>query len=423
MASRDAPPEREQTQSRSGHRDRSAERRSRRRDGESDRHRRRRDRHRRDTLDDGAEPPALAGDQPLIGNALGIHPPSLRPNQGLYSSVAPPVTSTSDPNTSRAGGAPTSHPPTSHGNAPPIATATSVPGSTYREAPQYNGSYARRADSIFRPSSTPIGPELSSWAAPDLSNPSLNSLGLSAPSQDVGSINPRTVRSASAAMPLTTRNSVSSWGTADSTPHQGDLFSTLHPLASAPADSGLPPSDLLPRPDGQLLGIVRAHFYPFHDLSSLSCQGRFAPIATPQPQHPQVSITTDSPGSMNTQADNRSYSAYTHHPRSQSQSSLVPNRDASQLSAPPVFTPGDRGFPYASVPPPPPMFPAPYARPRSVTPASRPPSMPMPLVPIPHISGPPPPVNVASRPPNSSQPFFSNASTSQPQNSTYRSHH
>lgn len=258
MTSRDAPAERERTRSRSGHRDHSAERRSRRRDGESDKHRRRRDRHRRDTLSDVAEPP-ISGDPPLMGNALGFHPPSLRPGQGLYSSVAPPVSTPPGPSTSRAGGVPSSRPPTSHGMAPPIAATTSNPGSSYREAPQYNGPYQRREEPISRPSSTPNGHVLSSWVAPDLSNPSLNSLGLSAAGQ--GGPNSQTIRASSAAMPLTTRDSVSSWGTAESAPYQGDLFSTLHPLGSAPADSGLPPGDLLPRPDGQLLGVVRAHFY------------------------------------------------------------------------------------------------------------------------------------------------------------------
>jgi len=271
MASRDVPPEREPAGSRSSHRDRSAER-SRRRDGEGDKQRRRRDRLRRDTLEDAPEPLVLPDEPPSIGNALGIHPQSLRPSQGLYSSVAPPVTSTSDPSTSRAAGAPSSRPPTSHGHAPPIAMTTSVPGSSYREAPQHNGSHQRRADSISlsRPASTPIGPVLSTWAAPDLSNPSLNSLGLSAPMQD---LNPGMVRSASATVPLTARDSVSSWGTADSAPPQGDLFSTLRPLASAPADSGFQSNDLLPRHDGQLLGVVRARFYPSHSLRSLTRPG------------------------------------------------------------------------------------------------------------------------------------------------------
>jgi len=263
MVSRDAPPERGRARSQSGHRDRSAEGRSRRRDGESDRARRRRDRHRRDTLDDADESTIPPGEPPLTGNALGIHPVSLRPGLGQYSSAAPPVTSTPNPSTSRVGGASTSRPPTSHGMAPPIATASSVPGSTYREAPQNNGTdpyYPRRADTISRPSSTPIGPVLSSWVAPDLANPSLNSLGLSAPAQDVGRSNPQTGRASSASIPLTTRDSVSSWGTADSTPGQNDVFSTLRPLASAPADSDHSHSDIFPRSDGQLLGTVRCKF-------------------------------------------------------------------------------------------------------------------------------------------------------------------
>jgi hypothetical protein len=421
MASRDAPPERERTRSRSGHRDHSAERRRHRRDGESDKHRRRRDRHRGDTLSDVAEPPILSGEPPLMGNALGFLPPSLRP--GLYSSVAPPVTSTpAGPSTSRTGGAPSSRPSTSHGIAPPIAAATSNPGSSYREAPQHNGPYPRREEPIPRPLSTPNDHVLSSWVAPDLSNPSLNSLGLSATRQDVGGSNSQTLRASSAAMPLTARDSVSSWGTTESVPHQGDLFSTLRPLGSAPADSGLPPGDLLPRPDGQLLGVVRAHFHPPRDLRLLLCKGRSGPIATPQPQRPQISIPPpDYRGSSNPQVDDRSYPRYAHHPRSQSQSSLTPNRDPSQpTSAPAVFTPNDRGFPYASVPPPP-SFPMPSARPRSVTPALAASSH---IMPIPfYSSGPPPPVNAASRPPNSSQPHFPSSSTSQPQNSNYRSYY
>lgn len=267
MASRDAPSDRERAQSRSGHRDRSAERRSRRRDGESDKHRRRRDRHRRDTLDDAIEPIVLPSEPPVVGNALGIHPSSLR--SGLYSPVAPPVTSTFDPSTSRVGGAPSSRPTTSHGMAPPITTTTSVPGSTNRQNNGGGSSYSRSADPISRPSSTPIGPVLSSWNAPELTSPSLNSLGLSAPTQDTRGAIPQTVRAASASIPLTTRDSVSSWGTTDSAPTQGDLFSTLRPLASAPADSGLPSSDLLPMPDGQLLGVVRMHLRPSHYLAHL----------------------------------------------------------------------------------------------------------------------------------------------------------
>ena len=403
MASRDVPPEREPAGSRSGHRDRSVER-SRRREGESDKHRRRRDRHRRDTLEDAPEPLVLPDEPPSIGNALGIHPPSLRPSQGLYSSVAPPVTSTSDPSTSRAAGA------------PPVPATASVPGFSYRETSQHNGSHQRRADSISlsRPSSTPIGPVLSTWAAPDLSNPSLNSLGLSAPGQDVGGAHPQMVRSASAAMPLTARDSVSSWGTADSAPPQGDLFSTLRPLASAPVDSGFQSNELLPRPDGQLLGVVRGHFFPSHTLHSLTRQGRSAPIATPQPQRPQVSIP---------QADNRPYSRHEHRPRSQSQSSFPASYNPSQPppAVPPRFSPDDRGFPYASVPPPP-AFPFPYGSVRSATPTSRPASQGMPMFPpIPHIG--PPPVNSSSRPPNTSQPYFPSTSTLQSQYSGYRSIH
>jgi hypothetical protein len=183
--------------------------------------------------------------------------------------VSYPVTSTPDPGTSRAGGAPTSRPSTSHGIAPPIAGAASVPGSAYREAPHSNGAgpfHSYRGDSVFRPSSTPIGPVLSSWVAPGLANPSLNSLGLSEPARDVGGTNnSQTARPVSVSIQPTARDSVSSWGTADSMPVHGDLFSTLRPLASAPADSGVfPPNDSFPRQDGQLLGVVRAYFRYFH---------------------------------------------------------------------------------------------------------------------------------------------------------------
>jgi hypothetical protein len=257
MASRDALPERERAQSRSGHRDHSAELRNRRRDEESDKARRRRDRQsRRDTLEGAVEPP-------LAGNALGIHPSSLHPGQGLYAPAAPPVT-TSDPNTSHAGGAPSYRPPTGHGNAPQIAGAASVPGSAYyRDAQQNNGAgsfYSQQGDSyISRPSSTPIGPVHASWDS--FANASLNSLGLPETGRDANSQRGRPV---SASNMMTARDSVSSWGTAESTQANGDLFSTLRPLASAPADNGYTHTDLLPRSDGQLLGVVRVYFRPFH---------------------------------------------------------------------------------------------------------------------------------------------------------------
>jgi hypothetical protein len=242
----------------SGHRDHSAERRNRRRDGESDRTRRRRER-RRDTLEGAVEPTVLPGEPPLVGNALGIHPSSLRPGQEQY---------TSDPSTSRPGGAPPSRPPTSHGvpPPPPLVGTSNVPGFAYRgEPPHNNGAssfYSQPGDNnyISRPSSTPIGPVHSSWAAPGLANASLNSLGLSEPVRDAGGNNNNSQRARPMSASARDNSSVSSWGTADSTPAQGDLFSTLRPLSSAPADSGFPTSDLFPRPDGQLLGVVRAHF-------------------------------------------------------------------------------------------------------------------------------------------------------------------
>jgi hypothetical protein len=265
MAYRDVGYEDGRDRSRSRHRDRS---RSRRRDGESEKdwHRRKRDRHRRDTMgrgdEDAADRPVVSGDQSPHMNALGIQ--QLHPGQGLYAPVAPPVTSASGtarypepyPSTSRAAGARSPYPAPGHPNAPTMVTTISVSGSRHRDALQnYGAGTSRAPNHIYRPSSTPTGPVLSSWTAPDLSNPSLNSLGLSAPRQGVnGSIN-------SQAQP-TARDSVSSWGTADSLagPTHGDLFSSLRPLASAPADSGLPASDLLPREDGHLLGVVRVHF-------------------------------------------------------------------------------------------------------------------------------------------------------------------
>ncbi|KAI0291991.1 hypothetical protein BC826DRAFT_458762 [Russula brevipes] len=365
------------------------------------------------------------GQPSTIENALGIHPPSLRPTQGIYSSMAPP-----DPSTSRAGGASSSRPPTRVGFSPPIATAASVPGYPYSAAPHTNGVgsfYSRGPDPTSRPSSTPIGPVLSPWVAPDLENPSLNSLGLSAQALDGGSTHPQTVRAASASIPQTTRDSVSSWGTADSTPAQGDVFSTLRPLGSAPADGDLPHTDLYPRSDGQLLGVVRAQqFRPPHYPASLVRQGRTVPIATPQPQLPQASTPQPFGGPSNRDSDSRSYSRHAHHPRSQSQTSLLANRDPSQqLPMPPRFTPDDRGFPYASVPPPPPSvaFPTAYphsAPPRPTTPGSRRSSYSIPIPPFPSIP-PPPPVNTASRPPsNAPQTHFSSASSSHSQNPSHR---
>ncbi|KAI9465820.1 hypothetical protein BJY52DRAFT_489258 [Lactarius psammicola] len=385
MAARDPGSERERARSRSGHRERerSAERRSRRRDGESerDRHRRKRDRYRRDTAgfdEEGTtEHTAPAGGQPSMGNALGIHPGSHYPSQGLYAPAAPPVTSTTGgvhhndpyPGTSRVGGAPS----TGHGTAPAIVTTVSVSGSRHREVPLSAGPEPSRAprtdlntrwaDPVSRPSSTPTGPLLSSWVAPDLSNPSLNSLGLSAPPQNDGGPNLRAFLAGSTSMGLTVRNSVSSWGTEDSGPTQGDLFSTLRPLAPAPADGGPPASDLLPRSDGQLLGV-----------------GRSAQIANPRPQLAHASMQPIFVGHPERDADTRPRSR---HSRSRtisgSQASVVSNRDAAQQhSAPPSFAPEDRGFPYAAVPPPPSVpFPHGTARSSAGTPASRPQSHPI----------------------------------------------
>jgi len=97
----------------------------------------------------------------------------------------------------------------------------------------------------------------------------MNSLGLSERPRDVNSTHLQAARPVSVSIPPTARDSVSSWGTADSTSAHGDLFSTLRRLDFAPADSGLLPNDLLPRPDGQLLGVVRARSRPFRYLRSL----------------------------------------------------------------------------------------------------------------------------------------------------------
>jgi hypothetical protein len=190
----------------------------------------------------------------------------------MYPSMPSARPVTSDPSTSRARGGSFSRPSTSHGMAPPIAGTASVPGSAYRDASHSNGEdsfYSHRGDSsISRPSSTPIGPVLTSWTAPGFANPSMNSLGFSERSRDVNSTHSQVARSVSASIPPTARDSVSSWGTAESTSAHGDLFSTLRRLESAPADGGFPSNDLLPRPDGQLLGVVRAHSRPIHCLRS-----------------------------------------------------------------------------------------------------------------------------------------------------------
>ena len=190
MASRDVLPKGERERSRSGHRDHSTERRIRRREGGSDRTRRRRDHWRRDTLEGAIDPTVPPSEPVLGGNDLGFHPSSLHPGQGLYSSMpsAPPVSP--NPSTSRAGGG--TCPPTSHGMAPPITGTTSIPGPAYPDGSHRNGTGPfdshQGNDSISRPSSTPIGPVLMSWAVPGLANFSMNSLGLSESSRDVSSI-------------------------------------------------------------------------------------------------------------------------------------------------------------------------------------------------------------------------------------------
>jgi hypothetical protein len=357
-----------------------------------------------------------------MGNALGIHPGSQYPSQGLYAPIAPPVTSTTGgihqhdpyPSTSRVGGAPS----TGHGIAPAIVTTVSVSGSRHREVPLSAGpdltSRAPRTDpnarwpnTVSRPSSTPTGPLLSPWEAPDLSNPSLNSLGLSAPSQNDGGPNLRAFPFPAVPMRLTARNSVSSWGTEDSGPTQGDIFSTLRPLAPAPADGGPPASDLFPRPDGQLLGV-----------------GRSNQIANPRPQYAHASTQPILVGDRDA-PDARPRSRHSsRHSRSRTISgSQASNREVLQQS----FGPEDRGFPYAAIPPPP-SFPTPFAtsaRSSAGTPASRPPSHPVQMVPpFPHIPAPQPTTAVSRMPQYTQQPFiYGGSASSLPQSSSHRSHH
>ncbi|KAI9441344.1 hypothetical protein H4582DRAFT_2073544 [Lactarius indigo] len=290
------------------------------------------------------------------------------------------------------------HPPDT-GTAPAIVTTVSVSGSRHREVPLSAGPEPSRAartdhntrwaDPVSRPSSTPTGPLLSSWA----------------PSQNDGGPNLRAFPAGSTSMGLTARNSVSSWGTEDSGPTQGDLFSTLRPLAPAPADGGPPASDLLPRSDGQLLGV-----------------GRSNQIANPRPQLAHASTQPLFVGHPDRDADTRPRSRHSHHSRSRtisgSQASVV-------SSAPQPFGPEDRGFPYAAVPPPP-SVPFPYSTARSSagTPASRPPSHPVSAIPpFPYIPAPQPTTAVSRMPQYTQQPFIYGSSSSLSQNSSHRSHH
>ena len=94
--------------------------------------------------------------------------------------------------------------------------------------------------------------------------PSLNSLGLSELVRDVSGTNPQTAPPAFASTPPMARDSVSSWGTADSMPFDGDLFSTLPPLPSGPVGSCLPPSELFSRPNGKYLSVVHTYFRSLH---------------------------------------------------------------------------------------------------------------------------------------------------------------
>ncbi|KAH9072952.1 hypothetical protein EDB83DRAFT_148738 [Lactarius deliciosus] len=442
---RDPGPERERARSRSGHRERerSAERRSRRREGESerDRQRRKRDRYRRDTGgrdDDGlAERTASAGGQPPMGNALGIHPGSHYPGQGLYAPAAPPVTSSVGgvhdpyPSTSRGGGASS----TGHGTAPGIVTTVSVSGSRHREVPLSAGPEPSRAartdhntrwaDPISRPSSTPTGPLLSSWMAPDLSNPSLNSLGLSAPSQNDGGPNLRAFPAGPTSMGLTARNSVSSWGTEDSGPTHGDLFSTLHPLAPAPADGGTPGqrSPLSARRSAArscgckipISSITwRTHILPgrvaptksrTHDLSLHRCS-RFSSVTRTEMQIPARALVTRTIRALGLFRAHRHRSSPRHRHHNPLRLRIA-------------------DFPYAAVPPLP-SVPFAYSTARSSagTPASRPPSHPVPMIPpFPYIPAPQPTTAVSRMPQYTQQPFIYGSSSSLPQNPTHRSHH
>jgi hypothetical protein len=316
------------------------------------------------------------------------------------------------PGACRVAGASSSRPATSYGNAPAMATSVSVSGMRHREVPQiYSAGTSRapRADPTYRPSSPPSGPVLSSWAAPDLSSPSMNSLGLSASRQDANGANSQTQPTA--------RDSVSSWGTEDT---HGDLFSTLRPLASAPADSGLPASDdLLPRSDGQLLGVVRAHFSSSSPRATgclLFSQGRSTQNASPRPQFPQVQTQSTAIGTLpDRDTDSR--------PRSRSQTSHISNRDLSQSISSQSYIPEDRGYPYAPPLPSAPSIPIPYVPPRSTTPASLPQPYAVNRPPFPQIPAPQPTTAVSRSSQIIHQPTFYGGSTSQSQNSSHRTHH
>ena len=153
----------------------------------------------------------------------------------------------------------------------------------------------------------------------------------------------------------------------------------------------------------------------------MSPQGRSNQIAIPRPQHAQAPIQPLLTGD----ADTRPRSRHSHHSRSGSisQTSVVSNREGPQS-----FSSEDRGFPYAAIPPPP-SFPNPYFATRSSagTPASRPPSHPVPAVPpFPYIPAPQPTTAVSRMPQYTQQPFiYGNSSSSLPQNSSsnHRSHH
>ncbi|KAI0266356.1 hypothetical protein BC834DRAFT_874171 [Gloeopeniophorella convolvens] len=422
MASRDAGREHERPRSRSGHRHRSRDR-SRRRDGEGerDRHKRRRDRHRRDTVGgDEAERTAVPGERTLSENALGINMGSAAAGQGIYAPAAPTApgngsTRSQEPyaSSSRTGGTTSTY--TYARPAPAVATTVSVSGSRHREMSGNGGAELSRVprtdpglhstEPAARPSSTPIGPVISSWTAPDLSNPSLNSLGLSAQSREVAHPNLQTFQPPPVRTGPTPRDSVSSWGTADSAPTQGDLFSTLRPLAAAPADSDASATDFSPA-EGQLLGVGRTV------------------IASPRPlpaRAPGPSTLVDNLVDRDN-SESRPRSRHSTRPRSRTTSgSHYPAFDSTHYSAMPTPSSEFRGFPYASVPTP--SAPYPYAYQRSATPASRPPSRPAAIPPFPYIAAPQPTVAVSTPSQHTPNPYFYSASTLSlhTQNSSHRS--
>ena len=235
-----------------------------------------RDHPKQDTLEGAVDPTVLPSDPILGRNDLGFHSASLRPGQDQYSPMPPAPPVTPDPSTSRTREGSFSRPSINHEMAPPIAGTASVPGSAYRDVSHSSGegsSYSHRGDgsiSISRPPSTPISAILTSWSGLGFANTesSMSSLGPFERSRDVSGTHSQAVRPVSTSIPATARDRGFSSATAESTSAHVDLFSTLRGLEYPPASGGLPSNDLLPSPDGQLLGVVRAHSCPFHCLCS-----------------------------------------------------------------------------------------------------------------------------------------------------------